>query len=169
MGRRQQTPRLGPLPTEAYMEDLVIRNARIGDGPALALLAGQLGYPTTAGEVQTRLSRYIDSEEARVIVAEFRGQVVGWTSIETVDHFYLDRFAEISGLVVDADHRGRGIGHALMREAERWTAGKGLSVLRLKTNIVRVEAHRFYENMGFERTKTRYTSVKKLAFESEAR
>jgi len=58
---------------------------------------------------------------------------------------------------------GRGIGHALMREAERWTAEKGLSVLRLKTNVIRVDAHRFYENMGFERTKTQYTYVKQLA------
>jgi GNAT superfamily N-acetyltransferase len=50
-----------------------------------------------------------------------------------------------------------------MREAERWTAEKGLSVLRLKTNVIRVDAHRFYENMGFERTKTQYTYVKQLA------
>ncbi|SLM18483.1 Acetyltransferase family protein (fragment) [uncultured spirochete] len=41
--------------------------------------------------------------------------------------------------------------------------------MRLKTNIVRVEAHRFYENMGFERTKTQYTYVKKLAPDSKAR
>ena len=145
------------------MEDLVIRGARLGDSPALARLSGQLGYPTTAGEVQARLPRYIDSDEARVIVAEFDGQVIGWTSVEIVDHFYLDKFVEISGFIVDGEQRGKGVGHALMREAERWTVLRGFSILRLKTNIVRVEAHRFYENLGFERTKTQYTYVKKLA------
>jgi GNAT superfamily N-acetyltransferase len=151
------------------MEDLIIRSARLEDSTALAALSAQLGYPTTAGEVQARLPRYIDSDEARVIVAESGGQVVGWTSIDIVDHFYLDTFAEISGFVVDAEHRGKGVGHALMREAERWTSEKGLSALRLKTNIVRAEAHRFYEGMGFERTKTQYTYVKKLAHDRQAR
>ncbi len=145
------------------MSILVIRSARLDDSLALANLSGQLGYPTTADKVRARLPRYLDSDERRVIVAEFDGQVIGWTSIEIVDHFYIEKFAEISGFVVDAAHRGQGVGHALMTEAERWTAEKGLPALRLKTNIVRVDAHRFYEGMGFERTKTQYTYVKKLA------
>jgi GNAT superfamily N-acetyltransferase len=145
------------------MGDLVIRSARLEDSPALARLAAQLGYPTTDSEVKARLPRYLDSDNARVIVAEYRGEVVGWTSVEIVDHFYIDKHVEISGFVVDAEQRGRGIGHMLMREAERWTIEKGLSILRLKTNVLRVDAHRFYEHMGFERTKTQYTYVKKLA------
>lgn len=145
------------------MENLVIRDARLEDSQALAMLSAQLGYPTTDSEVKARLPRYLDSDESCVIVAQYRGQVIGWTSVEIVDHFYLDKFVEISGFVVDVEQRGRGIGHMLMREAERWTAEKGLSVLRLKTNVIRVDAHRFYENMGFERTKTQYTYVKQLA------
>jgi GNAT superfamily N-acetyltransferase len=145
------------------MGTLVIRSARLDDSPALAMLSAQLGYPTTAEVVQARLPRYLEAKERRVIVAELDGQVVGWTSIEIVDHFYLEKFAEISGFVVEATHRGRGIGHALMAEAERWTSAQGLSILRLKTNVVRTEAHRFYENLGFLRTKTQYTYVKQLA------
>ncbi|SLM13606.1 putative Acetyltransferase, GNAT family [uncultured spirochete] len=142
---------------------LMIRSATLEDSPALASLAGQLGYPASPEKVRERLPRYIGAPEARVIVAEHEGQVIGWTSIEVVDHFYLDKFAEISGFVVDERFRGQGVGHALMQEAERWTAAHGLSTLRLKTNVVREDAHRFYENLGFERTKTQYTYVKKLA------
>ncbi len=145
------------------MSSLLIRSARLDDSPELAILSEQLGYPTIADEVRARLPRYIDSDERRVIVAELETQVIGWTSIEIVDHFYIEKFAEISGFVVDETHRGEGVGHALMAEAERWTSEKGLPGLRLKTNIVRIEAHRFYEGMGFERTKTQYTYVKKLA------
>jgi len=151
------------------MDALIIRIARLDDSPALAILSGQLGYPTTAAKVEARLSRYIGSDERRVFVAEFEGRVLGWTSIEVVDHFYIDVFAEVSGFVVDEAHRGKGIGHALMAEAERWTVEKGLSSLRLKTNIIRTEAHHFYESMGFERTKTQYTYVKKLAPDREVR
>lgn len=143
--------------------DIVIRSATIEDSPALARLSFQLGYPASPEKIRERLPRYIGAHEARVIVAEHDGQVIAWTSIEVVDHFYLDKFAEISGFVVDEQFRGQGIGHALMQEAERWTGAQGLTTLRLKTNVVREDAHRFYENLGFERTKTQYTYVKKLS------
>jgi len=145
------------------MSALLIRSARLDDSPALAALSEQLGYATSAANVASRLPRYIDASERRVIVAELDGQVIGWTSIEIVDHFYIEIFAEISGFVVDSAHRGQGVGHALMAEAELWTSEMGLAGLRLKTNVVRIEAHRFYEGLGFERTKTQYTYVKKLA------
>lgn len=145
------------------MEQILVRSARLSDSADLASLSAQLGYPTMAREVETRLPKYIDSELARVVVAEYKGRVIAWTSIEIVDHFYLDKFVELSGFVVDSEFRGQGIGHELMREAERWAASKGLSVLRLKTNVVRTRAHKFYESMGFERVKTQYTYVKKLA------
>lgn len=152
---------------EAHMDAIVIRSARLDDSPALATLSGQLGYPTTAAKLEARLPRYIDSDERRVFVAESEDRVIGWTSIEIVDHFYIEKFAEISGFVVNTAHRGQGVGHALMAEAERWTAEQGLAGLRLKTNIIRTEAHHFYESMGFERTKTQYTYVKKLALDHE--
>ena len=142
---------------------LVVRSATLEDSPALASLAGQLGYPTSPEKVRERLPRYIGATDARVIVAEHEGQVIGWTSIEVFDHFYLDKCAEISGFVVDERFRGQGVGHALMQEAERWTAAHGLDTLRLKTNVMRKDAHRFYEGLGFERTKTQYTYVKKLS------
>lgn len=145
------------------MEQIIVRSACLEDSPDLASLSEQLGYPTTAREVEARLPKYIDSDTARVVVAEHKGRVIAWTSIEIVDHFYLEKFAELSGFVVDSNFRGQGVGHELMREAERWAASKGLSVLRLKTNVVRTGAHKFYESMGFECVKTQYTYVKKLA------
>ena len=151
------------------MSALLIRSARLDDSLALATLAEQLGYPSTPDEVRARLPRYVDARDRRVIVAELDGHVIGWTSIEIVDHFYIEKFAEISGFVVDAEHRGRGVGHALMAEAERWTVEKGLTSLRLKANVVRIEAHRFYGGQGFERTKTQYNFVKKLAPNRPAR
>lgn len=151
------------------MDALMIRNAVLEDSPALAILSEQLGYPTTAAKVKARLGRYLGSDERRLIVAEIEANVIAWLSIEVIDHFYIEKFAEISGFVVDQAYRNKGIGHALMAEAQRWTTERGLTVLRLKTNILRTEAHHFYESMGFERTKTQYTYVKKLASDSGMR
>jgi GNAT superfamily N-acetyltransferase len=139
-----------------------IRDAKTEDALRLAELAAQLGYPTTAQEVGARLAKYASSTDERVIVAVDGKTVVGWTSVAVVDHFYIPRYAEISGLVVDADSRGRGVGALLIAEAERWAADKKLDLVRLRTNVVRVDAHRFYERQGFIKTKTQYSYEKSV-------
>ena len=139
------------------------RNAEVGDAERLAELAGQLGYTTTREEVGHRIARYAGLGDERVIVAVHGGRVVGWTSAAVVDHFYLPRYVEISGLVVDASMRGRGIGALLVAEVERWAAGKKVGIVRLRANVVRTDAHRFYERHGFSRTKTQFSFEKPVA------
>lgn len=135
------------------IEGLSIRDARPGDEAALAKLAVQLGYPTRVEAVAARIVKYFGNSEERVIVAELDGGVVAWTSVALVDHFYTPRCVEISGLVVDSNLRGRGIGATLLGEAKRWAAELGVATVRLRANVVRTEAHRFYERQGFARVK----------------
>ena len=137
----------------AMIDGLNIRDARPGDEAALARLADQLGYPAQADTVAARIVKYFRNPEERVIVAELDGGVIAWTSVALVDHFYTPRCVEISGLVVDAGLRGRGIGAALLAEAKRWAAGLGVATVRLRANVIRAEAHRFYERQGFARVK----------------
>lgn len=138
---------------DGSMESLIVRDARAGDAAALATLAGQLGYPTAVGTVAERIVKYFGNAEERVIVAELGGTVVAWTSAALIDHFYTPRCVEISGLVVDASLRGKGIGAALLGEVKRWAAGFGVATVRLRANVIRTDAHRFYERRGFSRVK----------------
>ena len=135
------------------IDGLNIRDARPGDEAALARLAGQLGYPTSAEAVAARIVKYFGNAEERVIVAELDGDVIAWTSAALVDHFYTPPCVEISGLVVDAGLRGRGIGAALLGGVKRWAAELGVATVRLRANVIRAEAHRFYERQGFARVK----------------
>ncbi len=134
-------------------ETFTIRDASPGDAVRLSYLAGQLGYAVEAGEVARRLVKYRDNPDERVIVAEKDGFVVGWTSAGVTDHFYTPVCVEISGLVVDASCRGSGAGKSLVDEVKRWTREKGIISLRLRANVIRREAHRFYEREGFKRRK----------------
>jgi ribosomal protein S18 acetylase RimI-like enzyme len=138
---------------DAMIDGLNIRDARPGDEAALARLAEQLGYPTSAETVAARIVKYFGNAEERVIVAELDGVVIAWTSAALVDHFYTPRCVEISGLVVDAGLRGRGIGAALLGGVKRWAAELGVATVRLRANVIRAEAHRFYERQGFARVK----------------
>jgi uncharacterized protein YbbK (DUF523 family)/GNAT superfamily N-acetyltransferase len=140
----------------------IVRRARLGDCGALARLAGQLGYPCEEGDVRRRIQKYFARDDMAVIVAELGGEVVGWTSVEATPYFYLETCAELSGFVVDEGCRDRGIGRLIMAEAEAWAASRGLKLIRLRTNVVREGAHRFYERLGFERTKTSHTYSKRL-------
>jgi GNAT superfamily N-acetyltransferase len=70
--------------------------------------------------------------------------------------------AEILGLVADAGHRGKGIGSALVAEAERWAQSKGHGALGVRCNVVRTAAHGFYEGLGFECVKTQKNFLKKF-------
>jgi len=74
----------------------------------------------------------------------------------------LDLYAEVGSLVVDQDQRGQGIGKALMDKAEAWARQCGITEVRLRSNVIRKEAHQFYEALGYERIKSQFTFRKAL-------
>jgi ribosomal protein S18 acetylase RimI-like enzyme len=96
------------------------------------------------------------------VAATPESQVVGWIHVHAVRLMEADPRAEIWGLVVDAGHQRQGIGEALMRQAERWAVESGYREVRLRSNVVRAEAHRFYQRLGYQITKTSYTLEKTL-------
>ena len=64
-------------------------------------------------------------------------------------------FGQLRGLsVVDAAARCKGVGRALVEEARVWARRSGFQSVVVRSNVVRPEAHPFYEQLGFRRTKT---------------
>jgi GNAT superfamily N-acetyltransferase len=61
--------------------------------------------------------------------------------------------------VVASDVRGRGIGRALVHEAEQWARAKGSPRMSLTSGVQRAEAHEFYKRLGYEQTGVRLTKV----------
>src|SRR5690606_16829025 len=56
----------------------------------------------------------------------------------------------VQSLVVDERHRGAGIGRVLMEAAERTAKAKGMASVVLSSRIDRLDAHAFYEALGYE-------------------
>ena len=81
-----------------------------------------------------------------VTVAEEDGRVVG---VASVAWQAWNRRAELSHLYVDAAARGRGVGAALLREAERAARTLGARCLWVETQQVNAPAIRFYLRQGF--------------------
>jgi N-acetylglutamate synthase-like GNAT family acetyltransferase len=139
---------------------VTIRDARLEDAEALAALIGQLGYPTTAEATAERLARLEASEADRVVVAELEGQVVGLASLHaslSVEHD--EPAAKLSAIVIDAAHRGRGIGDALVTAMEAEARQRGCCLIFLTTAERRADAHAFYRRLGYEETGRRFAKT----------
>jgi len=139
-----------------------VREAAPRDADSIAALSGQLGYPASGEEIRARLETVRRRGDGRVWVSELDGAVVGWGHAQGVHVLESPAHAEVVGLVVDRDLRGRGIGAALMAEAERWAAAEGYTMVRVRSNVVRVDAHRFYERLGFVEAKRQAVFAKRL-------
>lgn len=140
-----------------------IRIARLSDAQQIAKLCLQLGYSNSSQEIENRLNA-IDPDRTQSIwvAASNKNDIVGWVHALKVIYLESSPFIEIGGLVVDQDQRGKGIGKALIQTVEHWAKTIGLLEIRLRSNIIRKEAHEFYEKTGFKNVKTQYTFYKKF-------
>ena len=133
------------------------------DYPAMAELAGQLGYPSTAREVRARLAGMKDPRQYTVFVAETSdGQVAGWIGVFIFRCVERAPCAEINGLIVDGGQRSQGIGKLLLDAAEKWARRRGCAEITVHSNVIRRRAHRFYERHGYQRVKTQKLFAKRL-------
>jgi GNAT superfamily N-acetyltransferase len=132
---------------------VLIRDATESDLPALGELCAQLEYPASPAEILDRLAAIARTEGHRVLVAEADGGIVGLAEIVTVRCLVGGPFAVIQGLVVLDGKRGAGVGAKLVHACEDWARGRGLPGIKVRTNVKRLDAHRFYEREGYTRTK----------------
>ena len=137
------------------------------DVAAIARLIEELGYPVEGNPVADRLSRIeamgeaIPSDLLLARLAE-TSEIVGFLHVVVPALIEIDAAAEIWGLVVSEGHRGKRIGQRLVEAAEVWARERGIATIRLRTNDIRTDAHRFYERLGFAHVKTSRTYVKSL-------
>jgi GNAT superfamily N-acetyltransferase len=143
---------------------ITIRRAVLADAERLAELSAVLGYPVPLATMTARLTRLLASAADIVAVAEAPPALaVGW--IHGAEHELIETgsHCEILGLVVDADYRQAGAGRQLVAAVEAWAAGRRLENVGVRSNVVRVESHPFYERLGYRRVKTQHSYRKQLS------
>ncbi|MEJ2038206.1 MAG: GNAT family N-acetyltransferase [Desulfosarcinaceae bacterium] len=140
-----------------------LRVAEPDDEQAVALLAGQLGYPSTPAQVRRRLAAIQGREEHFVILAVSpENRPVGWMHAFIALRLQSDLFAEIGGMVVAEEHRGRGIGARLLAAAEDWARSKAMAKVRVRSNVIRDRTHGFYLDRGYRQRKTAHVFEKTI-------
>jgi GNAT superfamily N-acetyltransferase len=86
-----------------------------------------------------------------VLVAALAGEVVGVCQLIVFRHLQAHGglCAELESVHVHPDHRGTGVGGALLREAIERARVLGCYRVQLTSNAGRPDAHRFYGRLGF--------------------
>jgi GNAT superfamily N-acetyltransferase len=149
-------PRMPISLRPATSADLPLIVAMLADDE-LGKLREDLSQPLNPGYLEA-----FDAIEAdphhRLLVAEDADQIVGTMQLTFLPG--LSSRGAWRGLIeavrIAADRRGQGLGALMITHAIAECRAKGCSMVQLTTNKQRIEAHRFYERLGFVATHEGY-------------
>ena len=84
-------------------------------------------------------------------------EVIGLVSAELVPYFPNgSTICRVTGFVVSTHHRGQGIGEKLVTGAADFAREHHCSGIEITSAEHRLDAHRFYQRLGFSRTSFRF-------------
>ena len=127
------------------------------DARHVASLLSQLGYPSDEADVRIRLRRFLDREDCFFRVAHSADSVIGLLSAELIPYFPNgSTICRVTSLVVSEQNRSRGIGEQLLAAAAIFASEHQCSGLEITSAQHRLDAHRFYERLGFSITSVRF-------------
>jgi len=140
------------------MGDLEIRAAVADDVPAIvAMLANdplgaQRESPEDLAPYLTALQRLAEDPNQHLVVAVREGRVVGTLQLTIIPGLSRRGATRsiIEGVRIHADERGSGLGTQLIEWAIDTSRSEGCQLVQLTSDKSRVDAHRFYERLGFE-------------------
>ena len=130
-----------------------IRKMIADDANAVNLLSRQLGYPLPIEQTGQNIHAVLESKDHTAFVAETENKIVGWIGAAKSIMLEVMPHCQIDGLVIDEKYRGKGVGKLLIEKVKQWAKEKGNDRLSLHCNVLRTEAHLFYEHLGFKEIK----------------
>ena len=139
------------------MSDYTIRRARREDiGAIVRMLADdQLGATRDDPhdlEPYLRAFEQIDADPNQLLVVVTADNEPAGTLQLTIIPGLARRGAlrgQVEAVRIHADHRGSGLGADLVRWAIDESRRRGCALVQLTSDVLRTDAHRFYERLGF--------------------
>ncbi|MGX7689410.1 GNAT family N-acetyltransferase [Flectobacillus sp. BAB-3569] len=135
---------------------MLIRQASTSDLPSILQLYAEVldkGQVLSLSEAEVLFQKMSSYPNYKVYVAEQERQVIGTFALLIMDN--LAHRGTPSGIVEDVavqeNLQGKGIGRQMMKYAMQVCSEAGCYKLVLSSNQKRVEAHAFYESLGFDK------------------
>jgi GNAT superfamily N-acetyltransferase len=104
----------------------------------------------SANLILEKMSKYPDYH---LYIAKFEGEIIGSFALLIMDNLahFGSPSAIVEDVVVSDKYQNNGIGKIMMEFAMEKAKAKGCYKMVLSSNLKRLDAHRFYENLGFEK------------------
>ncbi|MFI5522050.1 GNAT family N-acetyltransferase [Streptomyces platensis] len=140
------------------MSDIEIRRATEADLPAIvAMLADDpLGAtresPDDLAPYRAAFETLVADPQQHLVVAVRAGQTVGTLQLTVIPGLSRRGATRsiIEGVRIHRDERGGGLGTQLIEWAVAESRTLGCQMVQLTSDATRIDAHRFYERLGFE-------------------
>jgi len=148
--KKNKAPKDVPLKfREAVKEDLDKLIKLLHDDP-LGQTREELSDMSTI-KYQEAFEIIMKDNNAHLIVASLNSEVVGMAQINYLTYLTYQggTRAQIEGVRVDKECRGKGIGKKLIEHIIKLSVENGCHLVQLTTNKQRPDAIRFYETLGF--------------------
>jgi GNAT superfamily N-acetyltransferase len=140
-----------------------LRAAREADLPAILGLIAADPISASRPGTQRRVTEQVlaafhaidqDPRQTLLVIESAQSEVVGTLQLSLLPGLARDGMwrAIIESVHVRADCRNQGLGAGLVQEAMRLARAAGCGVIQLTSDKRRVNAHRFYERLGFGAT-----------------
>jgi aminoglycoside 6'-N-acetyltransferase I len=143
-----------------------IRPSNPGDHAEWLRMRLALWPEVRAAEHRDDMQAWLGRADAVVIVAAAEPGLCGFIEVGTrsvADGCDTSPVAYVEGWYVDAGQRGRGVGAALMRAAERWAIQQGHRELASDTQLSNIDSQHAHAALGFTEVERAVLFVKKLA------
>ena len=144
----------------------MIREIDISDAKEIQKICKtSLGYDVDISTVENQIKKLSCDNKNHILAVyedENTKKVIGFVHAQVYESVYSDTGLNILGLAVDSDFRGNGVGKKLMGYIEKYATDNGISFIRLNSANHRVEAHKFYESIGYVCDKTQKRFIKRL-------
>lgn len=121
-----------------------------------------MGYDYPKEKTKYQLEKVLCDDNQKIFVAEIEHLVVGYVHATKNDLLYANSMVNIMGVAVLEEYRHNGIATKLMDSVEEWAKNICADAIRLTSGKEREEAHKFYDNVGFERKKEQINFVRRL-------
>ena len=142
----------------------MIREINISDAEEIQKICKTaLGYDVDISTVSNQINKLSCDNKNHILAVyedENTKKVIGFIHAQVYESVYSDTGLNILGLAVDPDFRGNGVGKKLIGYIEKYAMDNGISFIRLNSANHRVEAHKFYENIGYTSDKRQKRFIK---------
>lgn len=132
----------------------MIREAKPEDFEDIWILLRQLYVKDSIKKSKTReLFLSALNKDSIQLLMEVDDEVIGYSAVFFTDDIQVQgRVGHLSELIIGKEHRGNGFGTRLLERTCKIAKRKRCKELQFPSNFSRKRAHRFYENLGFNKT-----------------